>query len=60
MVDRRHIIIFFGAALGPLGGNAVVTLIGELEKSFSVNNKLSERGFLCKYNPYTGKWIELS
>ncbi|WP_455393208.1 MFS transporter [[Eubacterium] cellulosolvens] len=37
MLDRRHIIIFIGAALGPLGGNAVFTIIEELELSFGVN-----------------------
>jgi MFS family permease len=37
MFDRRHIIIFIGAALGPLGGNAVITILTELQKSFNVD-----------------------
>ncbi len=41
MLDRRHIIIFIGGAIGPLGGNAVVTIIPELEKTFAVNTALA-------------------
>ncbi len=37
MFDRRHLIIFIGAALGPLGGNAVVTILTELQSSFNID-----------------------
>ena len=37
MFDKRHLIIFLGAALGPLGGNAVVTILTELQRTFKVD-----------------------
>jgi MFS family permease len=41
MLDKRHVIIFIGAALGPLGGNAVVTLIPSLMKTYAINEALA-------------------
>ncbi len=41
MLDRRHIIIFIGGALGPLGGNAVITIIPELQDTFKVNEAIA-------------------
>jgi MFS family permease len=41
MLDKRHIIIFIGGALGPLGGNAVITIIPELQDTFNVNEAIA-------------------
>lgn len=37
MLDRRLFILYFGAALGPLGGNAVLALIPTFKDVFSID-----------------------
>ena len=37
MLDKRHLIIFIGGAIGPLGGNAVITILTQLERTYDVD-----------------------
>jgi MFS family permease len=52
-MDRRHLIIFIGAALGPLGGNAVVTLIPVLETTFGINEAIAALSITFFMVPFT-------